>query len=344
MGAYAAMIADPCNSVLAPGIFGDQEGLLARVKSTYTNPGTNGQTCGYILWSPDYHSGPINAGSYNVGPANLFCFSNADPSYNPLNEPSAPFGSDQINTVWNGAATAASLQEPATDLLDAELVADARTISSCMKMTYTGPMFTAAGQYCVVEGLPLNSLLANKEVGDPTYSPSVNDLFRLATRSGRFGTDTREAVSRPHDNAHIFRDKTIAPIQVGDSGNSASTQTTIGETQQPVFYGFAWRGIPGDTAHPIVFDLIKALEWRPRPVSGLTHAPPRAINKTSMVQPAVAHLDKTYGPSWTDRLASSATGLASQLAKTAFTGIATTAARQMIGMAQAAPLAALTLL
>lgn len=338
------MIADPCNSVLAPGIYGDQEGLLARVKSTYTNPGTNGQTCGYVLWTPDYHSGPINAGSYNRGPCNLFCFSNADPAYKPLNSAAVPFGSDQLNTVWSGAATAASLADPAQDLLEGDIVSDARTISSCMKMTYTGPMFTAAGQYCVVEGLPLNSLLANEDVGDPVDTPSVNDLFRLATRSGRFGTDTREAISRPHDTAHVFRDKTVSPVAVGDSGSVPSIQTPLGETQQPVFYGFAWRGVPSDSVHPIVFDLIKTLEWRPKPVSGLTHAPPRAINNESMVQKAVAHLDRKYGPSWTDRLASSAVGLAGQLAKTAFTGIATSAAQGLIGMAEAAPYAALTLI
>lgn len=337
------MIGDPCNSILAPGIYGDQEGLLARVKDTYTNPGTNGQTCGYILWTPDYHSGPTNAGSSNFGPANLFVFSNTSSSYGPLNTSAVPYGSDQASTVWGGAATAASLPDPAQDLLESDIVADARTISSCIKMTYTGPMYTSAGQYCVVEGLPLSSLL-RASPSAAGAAPSVDDLFRLATRSGRFGTDTREAVSRPHDSAHVFRGEQEAPVDIGGSGIAPTSLTDLGQNQQPVFYGFAWRGVPSASDHPIVFDLVKTLEWRPAPVSGLTHAPPRAINPTSMIQKSVAHLDKTYGPGWTDRLASSAIGLAGQLAKSAFTGVATTAMNEFIGMAEMAPMAALTLL
>lgn len=338
------MIADPCNSVLAPGIYGDQEGLLARVKQTFTNPGNSQQTCGYILWTPDYHAAPTNAGSYNRGSCNIFAFSNADPAYQPLNTPAVPYGSDQEHTVWGGAATAASLPDPASDLLYSDLVSDARSISSCLKMTYTGAMQSAAGQYCMIEALPLNSIIKTSQSGGPVgYSASVDDLFRLATRSGRLGTDTREAISRPDDSSHVFRSGATAPIEVGDSGAQASDITELGRNQQPIFYGFAWRGVPPGADHPLVFELVKTLEWRPAPISGLTHAPPRAINSKSMVHSAVQHLDK-HAPGWSDRLASSAIGLASSLAKSAFTGVASAAANEMIGFAEAAPFAALTLL
>jgi len=343
------MIADPCNAVLAPGIYGDQEGLLARVKATYTNPGTNDQTCGYILWCPDYHCGPIDTGSVNRGPANLFCFSNTNAAYAPINAPGTSFGSDRISTVWGGAATAASLNDPAQDLLNSDIVADARAISSCIKMTYTGAMQTSAGQYCTVEALPLNSLLSNDEsTGAAMASISVDELFRLATRSGRLGTDTREAISRPDDSSHVFRGRADSPLYIGDNSFSdpfdVTEQTSLGKNQQPVFYGFAWRGIPSGPDFPLVFDLVKTLEWRPSPISGLTHAPPRSINDSSMVHKAVKHLDQ-HVPGWSDRLASSAVGLASRLAKGAFTGVSGSAMDAMLGFASETALpAALTLL
>jgi len=333
------MIADPCNSILAPGIYGDQEGLLARVKATYTNPGENNQTCGYILWSQDYHATPTNAGSYNRGPACLYVFANASPAYKPLNNSTVPFGSDQADTVWGGAATAASLADPASDLLSSDIVADARTIASCIKMTYTGAMQNAAGQYCVVEALSLNSILRF----NGNESVSVDDLFRHSTRTGRLGTDTREAISRPDDSSDVFRDKAASPLFVGDSGSAATEQTDLGVAQQPLFYGFAWRGVPPNAPFPLVFELVKTLEWRPSPISGLTHAPPRTINDSTMIHKAVKHLDR-HVPGWSDRLASSAVGLASSLAQSAFTGVATRAATSLLGYAEAAPYAALTML
>jgi hypothetical protein len=196
----------------------------------------------------------------------------------------------------------------------------------------------------MVEALSLQSLLEDREqFGAAPASVSVDDLFRLSTRSGRLGTDTREAVSRPDESSHVFRDQTGSPIDVGDSGANKSDHTDLGKTQQPVFYGFAWRGIPDTTPFPMVFDLVKTIEWRPSPISGLTHAPPRTINDTTMIHKAVKHLDR-HVPGWSDRLAASAVGLASSLAQSAFTGVATKATQSMIGFMETAPYAALTML
>lgn len=321
--AYAHMIADPCNSTLLPGIYGDQEGLLARVKGTLTNPGEITQNCGYILWCPDYHSKPTPIGDWGEGPTsftgdgNLFVWTSDDTAQNPTNSYAFPYGAE--NLPWTGTADSAGVfPDPASDLLQSDLVQDARTIGSCIRMTYTGAMFQSAGQYAFLEALPLSSVLSGGFGGAP---PSVDDMFRLSTKSCRFGTDTIEIIGRPDDLSTTFRDTTSTPIHIGQQGQTEESKTTpLGEAQQPQFFGFAWRGLTTDATSPIVFDLIKSLEWRPAPVSGLTHAPPRSINTTSMIHKATAHLDKV-APGWSTKMFEGANQFAGQLAKSAFTGV-----------------------
>lgn len=320
------MIADPCHSTLIPGIYGDQDGLLAKVQQTFSNPGVSTATCGYILWAPDYHDGPTNLGTSVAGTANLFVWTSDNSSTNPTNSDAFPYGAEN-NPFEPSTDSAGALPDPARDLLSSDLVADARTIASCMQMTYTGPMFEASGQFCQIENLPLDSVLTGGFSGLP---PSVDDIFRLSTKKGRLGTDTREAVSRPSDLSGTFRNAETAPILVGSQGNTASLLTDPGRVQQPEFYGFAWRGIGGGnntSPNPIVFELIKSIEWRPAPISGLTHAQPRTINPTSMVHKATQHLDKVM-PGWTTRVVGALQTAGSALARAAFSGVGNLIGRQ----------------
>lgn len=312
------MIADPCNSTLIPGIYGDQEGLLARVKGTLTNPGPITQSCGYILWAPDYHCKPTDAGSFLFGAGNLFVWTSDDSSSNPTNSTTFPFGSEDGN-LWVGTAdSAGAIPDPAADLLGADLVQDARTIGACIRMTYTGAMFQSAGQFAFLEAIPLSSVLEGGFSGLP---PSVDDYFRLSTKSARFGTDTIEIISRPDDLSTTFRNEDATPLDIaGQGGAEATTLTDLGQAQQPQFFGFAWRGLTTGSTSPIIFDLLKSIEWRPAPVSGLTHAPPRSIHPTPMIHKATAHLDKVV-PGWSTQVVNGLGSVAGSLAKSAFTGV-----------------------
>jgi hypothetical protein len=66
--------------------------------------------------------------------------------------------------------------------------------------------------------------------------------------------------------------------------------------------------------------LLKSIEWRPAPVSGLTHAPPRSIHPTPMIHKATAHLDKV-APGWSTQVVNGLGSVAGSLAKSAFTGV-----------------------
>lgn len=314
------MVADPCNATLVPGIFGDQDGLLARVKLSIMNPGDRGQTAGYILWCPDYHTKPDFAESFLFGKGNLFVWSSTGSFIPPTNTVAFPYGGE--NNPWDPTTdSAGTIRDPAANLLDTDLVQDARTISSCIRLTYTGAMTAASGQYAFIEAMPLSSLLSGGDTtGDPT-PPDVDDLFQYATKSGRLGTDTLEIVSRTDDSSGTFRNSEISPVSVEDQGGSeASFLTTEGKTQQPLVYGIAWRGLASRTPSPMVLDVLKNIEWRPRPSSGLTHAKPVAINPTPMVHKATAHLDRTM-PGWSTRITNSVTSGASSIAQAAFTGV-----------------------
>ena len=314
------MVADPCNSTLVPGIFGDQDGLLARLKLSIMNPGNNAQTAGYLLWCPDYHCIPDVAASFVFGKGNLFAWSSTHSYLNPTNTPAFPYGGE--NTPWNPTQdSAGTINDPAGKFLKTELVQDARTISSCMKLTYTGPMLSSSGQYAFIEALPLSSLLEGGDNAGQPIPPSVDNLFQLATKTGRLGTDTLEVISRPDDSSQTFRSSDVTPIEVEDQGGlTASILSTEGKTQQPLVYGIAWRGLSATESSPLILDVIKNIEWRPRPVSGLTHAVPRGINPTPMVHKAVTYLDTNH-PGWsTKMLAGAASGVAS-IAKAAFTGV-----------------------
>jgi hypothetical protein len=303
------MIADPCNCTLIPGLHGTSEGLLARVKKTLFN--STADTCGYVLWVPDYS---CNFGDFNErGPAtsvkcgNLFIWSSTDPNQQPYNtlvaaDSKMAYGS-ALSDTFVAATTYSSAYtstDPAAVLVSGDIVQDARTLSACIKMKYTGQLLNASGEIAFIQDLPLPSILYGASNNE---AASVNHLFQQATQTGRFGSDTAEVISRPDETSHVFRNDRSTPINVNTGEGGTSSLSQEGKSQGPNVFGFAWRGlaIPSGQAANLTFEFIKNIEWRPEPISGLTHATPRVINTIPKTQSAVKYLDDKSS-TWSTKL------------------------------------------
>jgi hypothetical protein len=202
-------------------------------------------------------------------------------------------------TTYSSAFTST---DPAAVLLSGDIVQDARTLSACIKMKYTGQLVNASGEIAFIQDLPLTSILYGAGNNEAT---SVNQLFQNATQTGRFGSDTAEVISRPDETSHVFRNDRSTPLQVSDSEGGTTSLSSEGKSQGPNVFGFAWRGlaIPSGQAANLTFEFIKNIEWRPEPISGLTHATPRVINTIPKTQSVVKYLDD-MSSTWTTKLMS----------------------------------------
>jgi len=269
------------------------------------------------MWCPDYFGNDLLA--------NAFCYKSELSSTVPVND--ATFGSNQAyggnatsyftgNTTTSGYSS--FLRDPAADLLEESLVQDARQISSCISITYTGKMSDASGQFCSVPVLPLSSVLQGGTGGGPL---SVDDVFRYASNAQRLGIDTIETISRTSEETHHFRDEADAPILIPNAAGAIPTETTdLGEAQQPHFFVIAWRGLDAGASNPLVFELYKNIEWRPSPVSGLAHQPPNSFAFGPQMQKVKAFLD-TIDPDWQTKIKNAAVSMASAAVTLAKTGV-----------------------
>jgi hypothetical protein len=108
-------------------------------------------------------------------------------------------------------------------------------------------------------------------------------------------------------------------------------------------FGIAWRGT-GElaAADAIGFEFYKNVEWRPKPVLGLTHVPPTATRNPTSVDKMVAHLE-SISPSYAERVISTAKSGVSHLLEGVYAGVERQAHRAArdIGFAAAGGLLAL---
>jgi hypothetical protein len=317
----ARMIADPCNAVLVPGCFTSSEGYLARLRDTINNNSVG--VAGYVLWAPMYH----NNNASPVGLAtnfNLFGFTAVDSSVSPVNaaHPSFPYGAaiNFANSLQNG--TAFGIPDPASSIVGVgnAIVQDARLISACMNMTYTGPMAASQGEFCYVR-IPLTTLLGDVENGQLPIS--VDEIFRMSSNRQRLGVDTIEVVHRPETElTELFHESQDACMQKGGSGDPTIPITQLGPTaelRQVNVFGLAWRALSPDNNANLTFEFTKNIEWRPAPKSGFVASVPRNISGGGSMQRAVTALDNAI-PNWDKRLLSAASSGISQVAQMAFTG------------------------
>jgi hypothetical protein len=298
------MISDPCNSTLNQGLYGDSEGFLGRFRTNFSNVGAGGSTatCGFLLVVPNY-----------FGKDPMIAFSNADPSYHPLNTTAEAYGTGNTGaTPPFFQNTAYFTNDNASAFVQGTTASDARLISACIRMTYFGSIVNSQGEVSMIENLPLATLLQG---GTGSQPMNVNELFQYSGNSMRLGTDTIEVIARPDDDAKHFTDHDTKWSR--ESGSTPNTLLSEAQkVKQATAFGFAWRNcIP--TANQS-FQVIRNIEWRPDANLGI--AAPTVRQYTVDLQPSViATLDRS-NPSWTRRIVNGALSVAAQVATTAFTG------------------------
>jgi len=324
------MIADPCNCTLVPGLYGSSEGLLSRSKRSIAN-GTNTNS-GYVLWCPQFHNLPHAQDGHFPNTGNLFVWCSDTPSQPPKNSGldtgEFPFGYGKNFEDCELYNTASAIQDPTGELLKSDLVMDARVLSSCIKMTYTGRMDAASGEVAYIENLSLDALIQG---GSNAYQPAcVNDLFQHSAKVTRLGIDTMEIVGRldtssDHPQFHGSGD---SALYIPTEGKEPTSVTQIAETLGPKVYGFVWRGLDtqGGTLNvPLSFAFIKNIEWKAEPNSGFTQVPPKSMSSRNVIHDVHKVLDAKE-PHWATKVHDVGGSIGSQFAKVALTGVTSAAA------------------
>lgn len=274
---YEAMIEDPCNSTLVPGLYGASEGMLARLKSTWSSAQTFSvdpatATCGYVLWCPEYSCAGAQPVFSEEEFGNLFAWTNSLPTARPANTTALAYGRNQVGSCQ-------SLPDPASNLIHSDIVADCRPLNACIQMTYYGKMLDSAGEVAVISNLPFSELIGGGPGGEPL---SVNELLVYSTSKHRLGVETREAIFRPsEDISTTFRGEDD-PLTVTPYPTGVGHESTEANTVDPVVFGFVWRNTEAGAG--ISFDFTKSIEWRPDATSGLTQVPVQHIGPSHVTR------------------------------------------------------------
>jgi hypothetical protein len=300
---YASMVSDPCNSTLVSGFYGSAEGFVQRFKTTFTIDDTSGGH-GMVLWDPFLAT--VSDGTHG----NAFAYSDNAASDSPTNSVAAPLGT--TNYYDNSGEF---LQVAAGAFIDSTSCSQFRVISACMRMTYTGPVLSAAGMLAYLEEIPAELLIE----GDGTNAISTSEAFVLASKTERFGIETREITSRPSERSRIWKTDRESPFTVGTAGTSATYASNEALRMGSTLSGFAWTGID-TTSSPLQIEFIQVVEWKPKATLGFVQPIPKQITPPGFYETVLGYLDSKY-PGWTTTLGRVASHAGAKIANAAFTGV-----------------------
>jgi len=159
-------------------------------------------------------------------------------------------------------------------------------------------MSDMSGEVCFLEGLTLASLIGKGSPTAPTLPLSINQLFNYSSDSQRMGGQTLECRYRPQGSTATFRPSTDGALHAGEPTTivpAYASESAV--TEQPIFFGLAWRGLDVIVGHPLVIDLIKNVEFRLTPLVNMAHSPPEQLTSAPVLDRALKVLD-TSAPAW----------------------------------------------
>jgi hypothetical protein len=262
---------------MAAGLYGTQEGMLSKMHtsisplaSTVSTPSMGG--C--AIWFPDYTGQEEDIGE--VVTANFFIShsSLSSNSTTPRNTTVDPFGGTTSGMQ--------AYRDPTYSFVVSDVVKDFRTIGACMSLGYTGKLADCQGEV-VTTRLPLTELLDPSKEGQFSPQFTINRLFQYSANAQRFTPAGVECIWTPDEESHTFADERPGPfavVEVGMPGIAPSKTSATMMERNPMAIVIAWRGFDG--AMPLSFKLSKAIEWRPKVVSGLTHVAPVTLAPASI--------------------------------------------------------------
>jgi len=305
-------------NVVHPEYGSSDSGYLAKLSSSVAIDTSSGETSGYCVWFPDFTGRTLTAASTVVRNGNWFVYQSNLSSTAPTNTVAQPFGVGTLPTSSNGQF----IIDPAHDLVNSDICADARTVAGCVKMTYTGRNDALSGRVGYLNAVPREALLQGGS-GSP---PSPTDMFRYCDSNFRTPLDTIENKFRPGDGSAAFRAEGSATHSsetdnAFDTGIPGASITSVGAgvpSGMCTGIGFCFEGLPEDST--VIFDLVKTIEWRPEMNSGLVQPPPTTSpSGRNLVSQAVGLLDARV-PGWQQEVKNGLKSAGAQVATMAYEG------------------------
>lgn len=239
---------------------------------------------------------------------NLFIWQSGDPGFKPLNTgelaSTYPTTNPPVYGLQRASTTAAwssatAIPDPASGFVGGTVCEDARLLSSCIRVTYTGRQMDSAGLICPIRNISMSDFLVRNETTG-TYSGrglSVNDIFKLAPDQTRMGTEVHEIRSRDGDNEmdewQTHNDPAAYPgTWLGATGGTTSIMDPGVSPREPNVYGFAWRDVEASQFTKMYVELFKNFEWRPQTSAGISLPTEERSSVVSNVPKVLAHLDR----------------------------------------------------
>lgn len=297
----ASMLLDPCGSTLRPGLHSTSEGILSRFKTSITiNPTAVEGENGFIIWSPHYVS--------EVATAHECCiqWEDAVAAQLPLNTVGTPYGT-------GGANTTNAINVGASSFVSSATCADFRLVSSCMKISYTGPVNSCAGLITPITNIPADAVLHGNG-GNPM---SIDDFFAMSSQVKRVSLDTMELRHRPDAAlSDAFKGSHDALWTKGVPATNVTVMSSEAKRFDPTVYGFAWKGVPAGT---LEVSFIQNIEWRPDAGLGIVATIPKQLHAPGYAETIMRHLDKMF-PNWQTEGANLAKSQANNLISSVFSG------------------------
>jgi hypothetical protein len=298
---FASMVADPCNSELVPGVYGDSAGIVARFKAS--NAFTRTETSGFFLWCP---TGSTKLGG-NPEPIGSVIYTTNDPTSHPSNTNAVPFA----RSDWTTGGV--PMDFGANNFKIGSTCSEYRVLSACMRLLYTGETSSCKGRVAFINGLPTSTLVS----GSAGVPMSVNDLFAYSGVTERISLDAMENRYRPiSEYTKYFKNDSDAPIAhpTGLATVVGSDSARFGE----VWFGFAWTGLAMSN---LVVETIENLEWKPDSALGFAGLPTVSRSSRDYMHEAVAELDRVH-PGWQSSVMDYVTSAGMQAVKYALGGSA----------------------
>lgn len=218
----------------------------------------------------------------------MYLFAGETSETTPTNTIADPLGSHTTT------GTGVFIEDPASTFIEGDFVNDSRTVAACMKFLYTGTNDNCSGRIGYLSDVPREAILSGGSDGGP---PSVAQMFRYSNRSERTPLDGAEIKFRPGQGSENFRSSEHVEsdqcfvVGVDDvSKTSVPSGSPSGDCHG---IGFVWSGLTDHQS--VVFDFLKAIEWRPTMASGITTpAPTTAVGGGNLVSKAVTYLDQHH--------------------------------------------------
>jgi hypothetical protein len=267
---YAAMLAEPCTAELVSGLNSTDEGLLARLKTTFSLGST--ALNGFALWDPTYIGGP-SAG-------NCFMTPMTSSAANSTNSVADPY-------IGNNEEVGA------TAFVTSNTVSDFRLVSACLRVTYIGTLLDSKGIVAKVSALPVETFFDGLPGVDAVAS--VDAVIAMSAGVERMGTITHEVRFHPQASTTThFKRSVTGAYDLGVAGVSRTSPTNDANRFGASFIGFAWKGVPCDQ---LSFEFIQNIEWRPDVGAGFVSVLPKQIKPQGYIHTVTQYLDQNW-PGW----------------------------------------------